>query len=145
MPEKELEVLSCSEIEGLKAERKEIEADLRELEQAGKGTKAEGINRAHMTRRATFLDKVIHNNNNVPKGINKDQIAQEAKFLEGRITEGMPSYDEMNRPEKHPGAVMKHHLWEKRNASVIHRWKQLKRRLDPNDPTVSNIESLRRG
>lgn len=137
-------ILSPREISDLQAEKKEIEAGLQEMAGAGKGTPAEGINKNHMLKRSVYIDRVIYDNNHLPTGVSKDIMSKETKILEERIKEGMPSSDEMNRPEKHPGAVMKHHLWSKNNAALIHRWKQLRRRLDPSNPTVSNIESLRR-
>ena len=51
---------------------------------------------------------------------------------------------EMRKPEDHPGVVRKHFEWQQRNKEDIKKWKSLQRKLEPRDPTISNIERLRR-
>lgn len=87
---------------------------------------------------------------------NKNAIYKRVKELEEQIKVGMPTVDEMmgravtirGNPvggrREDPGIVQKSMEWEERNESKIREWKQLQRRLDPNDPDIANIENLRK-
>ena len=135
-------ILSYSERVGLEDQKREAEATLREA--ATPGTTHGGeINRAKLQGEIQHLDKEIHDGT-APRvgGVAKDRMAKRAKELESRISEGMPTREEMAHPGKNPGAVHKHLRWSERNKGSINEYKDLQRRLNPDAPI--NIESLRR-
>jgi hypothetical protein len=140
-------ILSVSERENLIQEKKELEATIRDAESGeyGQGTRA-SVDKVTLKRQVDQIDTALHQNRarNLSSS-DKDKVSNMAKQLENEIKDGMPTYDEMHAPDKHPGAVRKQYEWEKKNAHKIERWKYLRRQLEPNDPTVSNVEQLRRG
>lgn len=140
-------ILSVNEVEGLKSEKRELESTLAALEKDGYGvgTQASSISKEGIQKQIKFLDRAIDQGS--PKkmtGYSKDKIADEARVLEEKIRENMPSRDEMDNPRRHPGVIQKQVMWEKRNALAIERWKQIQRQLNPQDPTCSSVEKLRR-
>lgn len=148
MPKPKPQILSQNELQTLKDEKTEIDNTLHAIEKegTGKGTPAEQIDRGKLRAESARLDKMIHQG--VPqkiRGAEKDKLYAEAKALEEKIKEGMCSRDEMNNPSKNPGCIRKHYEWERRNKQDIQRWKQIQRQLEHADPTISNIERLRRG
>ena len=139
-------VLSVNERKGLESDKKELEGALKDMESGdyGVGTQGQSANKETLKNQIKHLDKAIHAGTpHISRGGDKDAAAKEAKFLEGKIKEGMPTYDEMHNPENHPGAVMKNFHWQKKNAPVIKRWKAIQRTLEPNDPTISSVERFR--
>lgn len=147
MVRKKPQVLSQNEIHTLKDEQREISNTLHALEKedAGKGTPAEQIDRGKLRAEKDRLDRAIHSGTpGRMRGGDKDKLYEESKVLADKIQTGMCSRDEMANPTKHPGVVRKHYEWEKRNKGNIERWKQVQRQLEHADPTVSNVERLRR-
>jgi len=149
--QKPKQVLSESELKTLREERKEVQDTLntvdgaRGQEKYGEGTPAGNVDRAALNRQDKKLEQAIKDGSpTVLRGGQKDKAVSEAGELESHITDGMPTRDEMQRPLHHPGAVQKHMNWEKRNLHNILRWKQLKRQLNPGDPTTSSVENLRK-
>jgi len=143
---KDKHILTPIERKGLEDEKRELEGTVRGLEKEGWGTgTTRSIDKDKIKKQINYLDKAIHEGTPTRmKGVTKDKIHREARELADKIQKGMPSGDEMRRPDRHPGSVMKHVMWQKKNAADIERWKQLQRRLDPNDPTTSSVENLRR-
>lgn len=140
------EVLTPTEREELLQEKRALEHGIveGERERWGEGT-SRSVDNAHVKRQIEHLNRAVASR--TPKslsGMEKDQIARRAREIEDRIKEGMCTKDEMLSPHKNPGAVRKHFEWEKRNKNLIREWKLAQRKLEPNDPTVSNIERLRR-
>ncbi len=77
------------------------------------------------------------------KDAEKDKLAKMEVELRERITENMPTDEEMR---KNPvGAVHHHTLWEKTHKQDILTWKNIKRQLEPDsdDPDLANIERYR--
>ena len=147
MPRKKPQILSQSELQSIKDEKREIDSTLMSLEKegTGRGTPAEQIDKSKLRAESVRLDKVIHQG--TPgriRGVDKDRVYAESKALEEKIMVGMCSRDEMVNPAKNPGAIRKHYEWEKRNKASIQEWKQIQRRLEPSDPGSANIERLRR-
>lgn len=144
-------ILSPSEIEALKGERQQLQETIDNLDGKGPdgaygaGTRATSIDRASLEREDRYLRDAIEAGS--PKkiaGVQKDRIADEAKELEARITEGMCSRDEMQDPRKHVGAIQKHVNWNNKQGQNVERWKQLQRQLNPGDPMASSVERLRK-
>ena len=139
-------ILSDGEKRALRDEKSELENTLKLAQSGeyGKGTRAQ-VDENYLKNKIKHLDsELIKGSAKNLRGGDKDRLASEAKDLAERMREGMPTRDEMLRPEKNPGAVMKHVNWDKRNKQNIQRWKQINRQLNPDDPTTSNIEKLRR-
>ena len=139
---KKKHVLSVNEKQGLKQERQEIEASLREMdsEKFGEGTKHQ-VDRGKLRAEASRLEVAIREGEaGSLRGTSKDKVHKRVKELEDVIREGMLSKKDMNDP----GNALCHLNWEKRNAQAISEWKQSQRRLEPNNPNASNVEQLRR-
>lgn len=140
---KKKHVLSPSEVASLKREQKDITSMLAEADRENWGDKGR-LDRDALTRQSRRLGQAIEDGKPKRlKGATKDKMAKRAKELEKSFTEGMPSYDEMWDLKHHPGAPQKNLNWQKRNARAIQEWKQIKRSLEPEDPTASSIETLR--
>lgn len=136
-------ILSVSERDDLVREKKELEQTIKESEYWGAGTRA-SVDKAILRQQIGKIDHALVEGTAKNLGSNgKDKAVTMARRLEKEIKLGMPSYDEMQALEKYPGAVRKHYMWEKKNAKNIEQWKYIKRTLEPNDPTVSNVEQLR--
>ena len=136
-------IMSPSELRTLREERQFTEKMLNdtESEQYGAGSRGSQLDKGALKRQANQFAKQEHMY--APKalrGANKDKVAKEAKALERQFMEGMPTREEMTT------SATAHKLlnWEKRNGSRVREWKQLQRRLEPGDPTASNVERLRR-
>ena len=146
---KQKHILSASEVAALEDEKHEIDSTLNamEKEQYGHGTHVGStVDRGAMKRAKAHVDKLIHDG--TPGKIapaTKDKLNKRATELEGVFTKGMPTRAEMwAKRGEHPGIVRKQMAWEKRNAGAVQEWKQIQRRLEPEDPTASNIERLRK-
>lgn len=140
-------VMSAGEIADLEAQRSELNSTLKAVGEYGEGTSRRGmVDTSGIKREIEAIDRKIEEGQ-APKvsGKAKDALAEEARALEEKIKEGMPTRDELwaKRGEA-PGIARKQLNWELRNASNIARWKQIKRRLEAGDPTCSNIEMLRK-
>ncbi len=136
------EVLSVAEREALKRELKDIERESTHKETGS--NRSDGINRDVMKRQASRLDKAIHDRTPNLSPEEKNKVYKRAQELEDKIRVGMPTRNEMEQPERHPGAIRKQYEWNKRNSKDIKEWKNCKRSLDKDDPTTSNIEKFRR-
>lgn len=139
--------LSVSEIQGLQEERREIQESLKETEgkdRYGAGTRAEGMDRAALQRQdAKLRDAIQAGSPGKISGSQKDKMHEEVQRLEEEIKHNMPTRAEMEDPRHHPGAERKHLGWERKNIHNILKWKDLKRQLNPGDPTCSSVENLR--
>lgn len=137
-------ILSAAEKMALKDEQRELENAVKEAESGvGVGTKR-SVDTDYLKKKANHIaNQIIKGTAPKLNDFEKDKLYKEAKELAEQIKEGMPTKDEMLRPEKHPGAITKHINWEKRNYAKIMRLKQINRMLSPDDPTAGNVESLR--
>lgn len=78
----------------------------------------------------------------------KDDFAKRVKELEAIITKEMPTRNEMWKRPGEDGldsdkAVRKNIHWEETTREQVQEWKNIKRTLEPQDPSASNIEVLR--
>jgi hypothetical protein len=139
-------ILSPGELKDLQTERKEIETNMRELDEgAGAGTRAAAINRANLQKAQQRLEKtIVDHSPKVIRGGDKDRLASKAQELREKISQGMPSYDQMWKPTAHPGIVRQNLDWQRRNAGNINEYKQVMRQLEPGDPSASSVERFRR-
>lgn len=145
----EPQVLSESELQTLRDERKEVRETLDALEgkgteKYGDGTPAQGIDRAALNRQDQRLrDAIDRGSPRKVSGLDKDRMVKESEDIENCLKEGMPSYDEMQNPRKHVGADRKELNWQRKNVHNVIRWREIQRTLRPGDPTAGNIERLR--
>jgi len=72
----------------------------------------------------------------------KDRMASRIRDLETEIANGMPTHTEMWKPTQEN--IQKHLGWEKANATRIEELKNLKRRLEPDNPNAGRVEHLRK-
>jgi hypothetical protein len=130
------------DIAGLKAE---AEATLRHAEEHNLGGQGAMIDKGRLKAEINRYDQILHEG--APqkvRGGSKDKLAKEAESLQHEMQKYMPTREEMNHPERNPGAVQKHIQWEERNKKNIHRYKEVMRTLEPHDPTATSIDKLRR-
>ena len=139
---KKKHVLSASEKETLMQEKRELETSLQEMEveKYGAGSKY-SVNKEMLRTQANRLEEAIREGEaGSLRGANKDKVARMARELEEKIKDGMLTQRQMRDATN----AYSHVDWEKRNAQMIHEWKQCQRRLEPCDPSAANIERLRR-
>ena len=137
-------IMSASELQGLKEEAKESSSMLKTMEDEGygKGTRADemldkGAIRSNIKKYDMLLDKYR------PRKITgkaKDKLASRAQELGAFIQDGMLTREET----RDHGMAYKNLAWEQKKAAAIQEWKQCQRRLEPGDPSASNVERLRR-
>lgn len=142
---KKKEVLSENELRGLREEQREIESTLKTVEEHGKGTPAESIDRSALGRQLNRIKEVIKDGEpGKLSGVQKDKIAERAAQLEESLKRGICSRDEMENLKRNPGAPLKNLRWQRENAQVVREWRQTQRVLNPGDPTSGNLDRLRR-
>jgi len=136
--------LSTSEVEFLQEEKRELESSIKEAEGYGEGTgRSQDV--SLIRKQIDRLDLAIQEGK--PGKLTpaqRDALAKEAKTLEERFLEGLPSKYEMDHPAKCPGAVRKHMKWLTRfeNTGMVDRYRTVQRLLNPGEE--SSIESLRK-
>jgi hypothetical protein len=141
-------VMSQSELASLTDEKKMSESAIREFETEGygQGTRATQFDPNKVRAEIKRYDTIIKDHTPSPlRGGDKDRMAKRADELKRSISEGMPTYSEMNDIRKNPDAPRKNLMWEKRNAGAIHEYKQIMRRLEPHDGGAASIERFRGG
>lgn len=79
-----------------------------------------------------------------PATTRREDLVKEADALRVRILEGMPTRDEMDHPARHPGAIQKHLIWDKRTEKDKVRYREIMRILEPGDPTAIDLEKFRK-
>lgn len=141
-------IMSHSELKNLKEDARDNRQLLNQMEREGYGQgngKASGFDKARVLKQAAQLEALAERHS-APKisGAAKDRLAKQASELRQKISEGMLTSSEMNNLRKNPSAPLKHLEWEKRNSKNIHDYKQLMRRIEPNDPGASSVERFRR-
>jgi hypothetical protein len=139
------EILSTSELDNLKSEREELERSLREGEGYGAGTQGAQVDEAAIKRQINRISAaIIDGTPGKLTGKQKDSLEREARQLEERFQEGMPTRYEMSHPSKCPGAVRKHMKWLQRNETTgaVDRYRQIQRVLNPGEE--KSIETLRK-
>lgn len=136
--------MTVGEREDIKMQKAEAESTLKHITDNPNAV-AEGIDKVKLKREIDRYDAILHAGT-PPRvsGIRKDGLVQEANRLKEEMQKNMPTAEEMAHPAKNPGAVQKHLMWEKRNLQNIQRFKEIQRTLEPDDPTATNIDRLRR-
>lgn len=135
--------MSPSELKTIRDERKFTEGVLREVESEkyGAGSAGSQMDKDALRRQAQrFAKQEEAYTPRALRGANKDKVAKECKQLESEIKKGMLTVKE----SRNAANVYKQLAWEKTNSKAIQVWKQMQRRLEPGDPTASNVERLRR-
>jgi len=131
-----------TDIQGLK---KETEANLRFLEENPGVSRGDSVSKDRMKKEIKRYDQILHEGAPVaPRGSNKDALVKEARQLEEQMRVNMPTREQMDHPAKNPGAIHKHLKWSKENDPRVRRYKEIQRRLEPEDPTAMDVEKLRR-
>lgn len=140
-------IMSQSELASLQSDSNEVKGTLRAIKSGdyGAGRTNERVDRVALERQAKKFDRMIADNSpgRVTK-TTKDRLHKRQLELEKSIREGMPSYDEMWDIKRNPGVPRKSLKWEARNSGNIEEYKQIMRQLEPDDPTASSVERLRR-
>jgi len=137
--------MTMGELQDIQAQKAESEATLNYLNENPGATTSQPVDKVRLQKEIQRYDSIIHEGS--PKevrGINKDRLIKEADELRETLRKGMPTREEMDHPAKNPGAVAKHIGWNKRNRENIERYKDIMRQVEPNDPTATNYDNLRR-
>lgn len=137
--------LSIGERDDIKGLKQEAEATLRHLE-ANPGTaRDDSIDKSKLKREIEQYNNILSNNGPTEaRGLNKDRMVARARELSEKLQINMPTREQMDHPARNPGAVRKHLIWSKNNEGMIREYKELQRRLEPDDPTATDLEKLRR-
>ena len=138
-------ILTEGEKSDIKGQIQEAHSTLKEMESYGKGTQADGIDKAQLQGKINHYEKVLQEGT-APKvrGNKKDDLQKRADYLASELKQGMPTRFEMDHPAKAPGAVHKHMNWDKRNKGNMKEYKNIMRTLEPNDPTSTDVEKFRK-
>jgi hypothetical protein len=142
---KKKEILSSTELSGLKDERNDLERSLTEGEGYGAGTAGAQVDEGAVKNRiAQISASIIDGTPGRLTGKQKDSLHREAHELVERFKEGLPTRYEMDHPAKCPGAVRKHMRWLERNegTGAVDRFRQIQRIINPGEE--ESIESLRK-
>ena len=137
--------MSPGEIQDIMGQKQEAEASLRYATENQIGGAGAAIDKNKLKAEINRYDAIL--NAGAPKrvsGTQKDAMVAEAARLAGEMQKNMPTKDEMDHPAKNPGAVQKHLKWEGRNLKNIQDYKTIMRTLEPDDPTNTNIDRLRK-
>jgi hypothetical protein len=143
--QKKKQVLSTTELNGLRSDKREAESALKEAEGYGAGTAGEQLDKAKIKSEIKHYDDAIHEGS--PGRVTsktKDSLYREERELEEVFQVGLPTRYEMNHPGKCPGAVRKHMHWlnENENSGRVDRYRQIQRTLRPGEER--SIETLRK-
>jgi len=142
-PMKHKEFLSRTERDVLEDQKHDLEGQLRDLDEFGKGTPAAQMDKATIQKQIKNIDRTIEERE-PPKmsGSRKDELAKECDDIRAVLTQGMPTKYEMDHPAKCPGAVRKHLNWLRKNTKLIERHRTIQRLINPDEPL--SVEELRK-
>jgi len=136
--------LTIGERQDIVGQRQEAEATLKFVNE-NPAAVAPGVDKARLKKEIERYDNILHEGTaQKVSGLNKDKLIKEAQRLRDEIKQNMPTREEMDHPAKNPGAVSKHMMWNKRNQKNIEQYKQIQRQIEPDDPTATSVENLRR-
>lgn len=142
---KKKQVLSVSELDGLKSEKRDLENTLADAEGFGTGTAGEQIDKSKIKAEIAHYEHEIQAGSpGRITGKTKDNLFREEKQLEEQFRKGMPTRYEMDHPGKCPGAVRKHMHWlnENEKSGYVDQYRQIQRTLRPGEE--KSIETLRK-
>ena len=134
------EILSHSEIQGLKEEKHDLEVSIQEAKESHGASR--NIDVAQAQAKIRRIDHAIEIRE-VPeaRGLKKDSLVREEREIEDRLVVGMPTRFEMDHPARCPGAVRKHLSWLSRNNPLIERYVEIQKILRTEEP--KSVEELR--
>jgi len=137
--------MTMGELNDIKQQKLEAEGILKHVSEHQVSGAGEAIDKNRLKAQIDRYDAILHEG--APqkvRGLNKDRLAREAQDLREKMQRNMPTMDEMMHPSRNPGAVQKHMKWEARNLENIKRYKEVMRTIEPDDPTNTSIDRLRR-
>jgi hypothetical protein len=139
--------MSPGELQDIQGQKAEAEASLKYATENQAGGGGGAIDKNKLKAEINRYDAIL--NAGAPKrvsGTQKDAMVAEAARLAGEMQKNMPTQDEMDHPgnPRNAGAVQKHLKWEQRNLKNIQDYKTIMRTLEPDDPTNTNIDRLRK-
>ena len=137
--------MSEGELRDIQGQKQEAEASLKYATENQVGGAGASIDKSKLKAEINRYDAILQQG--TPKkvaGVRKDDMVKEVERLKDEMRVNMPTRDEMDHPAKNPGAVEKHMKWEKRNLENIQKFKSLQRQIDPDNPTNTNYDLLRR-
>jgi len=137
--------LTMGERQDLQGQKQEIEATIRSIEESPGSNRGQGINVSNLKKQSAYLDGVLHEG--TPKkmaGTVKDGLIKRAGVLREEMQVNMPTRFEMDHPAKSPGAIAKHIKWSEKNDPKIREYREIMRKVEPDDPTATDVEQLRR-
>lgn len=143
------EVLSKRERDDLNDQKRELEETLKEPVQYDA---QRHVDRSNITQKITNIDRqIVTGTPQKMESVEKDRNWARIKELERDISHGMPTDSEMKGRmlkgggrEPYPGMVGRHIAWTKENKDRVSEYKQIMRKLDPNNPNAGNVELLRK-
>jgi len=145
MPQRTIEKMGADEVAAIAEQVKDQEEILDNVDNLGSDylQDKDGL-RKQITRSKKILEKDAEL---VPQTAGqKDAIFKEIKRLEELVIKEMPTVNEMNAQlgsREADQAVRKNLNFQKKWNSVLLRLKDLKRRLDPEDPFAGDLERIR--
>lgn len=137
--------MSAGEIMDIQGQKAEAEASLKYATENQAGGAGGAIDKSKLKAEINRYDAIL--NAGAPKkvpGAQKDAMIKEVERIVEEMRVNMPTRDEMDHPAKNPGAVQKHMKWEERNRANIQKYKTLQRQIDPDNPTNTNYDLLRK-
>lgn len=137
--------MTVSELQDISGMKQEAEATLKHAEEHQVAGAGEMLDKGRIKAEIARYDAILHEGAPARvSGSRKDALAKEVESIKEEMRKGMPTRDEMDHPSKNPGAVHKHMNWEKRNLKNIERFREIQRMLEPDDPTATNYDKLRK-
>lgn len=137
--------LTMGERQDLLQQKAEAEATLKYANEAQIAGAGGAINKDKLKADINRYDAILHEGTpGKISGLKKDALLKEAAQLVAAMQVNMPTQHEMDHPAKNPGAVQKHIKWEGRNLQNIKRYKEIMRQVEPDDPTNTSIDRLRK-
>ena len=140
-------VMSHNELRTLREEASMNRQMLSHVEKEGYGAGSAGsvLNKNAIAKQAKHLESLaLKHTPEKLSGADRDKLAKRAQELRTQLKQGICSHNEMNNMKKNPGAPLKHLEWERRNGQTTSEYKQVMRRLEPDDPGAASIERLRK-
>ena len=136
--------LSVQEIQNLREQTREYEEVLNNVDGLSTGLQNSGSISRLVNKNRSILQR---DEGLIAKGRSKDVLAREIKQIEETIAEHRPTRSMM---EAKPGtsefekAVRMNLEFTRKYSPLMVRLKDLKRRLEPDDPSAGNLERIRK-
>ena len=145
MPQKTIEKMGADEVAALAEQVKEQEEILDNADNLGSDYLQDKDNlRRNINRSKRILERDAQLVPATPE--QRDAIRKEIKRLEELVVKEMPTVNEMNSQlgtREADMAVRKNLYFTKKHNGTLLRLKDLKRRLDPDDPYAGDLERIR--